>query len=87
MNSIPKGIFIRTSDEGTDVFFVNLAGIGASCSESEEEFHIKKQHHIPKRHIIDLYEAVGNLMPAGTSVDFNPDLTWFVQHNVYEEQE
>jgi hypothetical protein len=82
MSSIPRGIFIQQSDEGTDVFFLVQVGIAASPTTAEVEWQVEKQHHIPKGHVFNFFGTTKSSMPKGTSVEFDPESLWFVQHEV-----
>jgi hypothetical protein len=89
MSSIPKGIFIQQSDEGTDVFFLVLSGTSQDTSSTENEWHVEKQNYIPPNEAITLFDKVQSLVPKWTSVDpleYNPDSVWFVQHEAVEEK-
>lgn len=80
MSTKPKAIFIQQSELGTDVFFLKQAGIAASPTIVDVDWEIEKQHHIPKDHVFNLFGTTQSSMPKGTSVQFDPEAAWFVQH-------
>jgi hypothetical protein len=83
MSSIPKGIFIQQSDEGTEVFFLTQVGISASPSKAEAEWHVDERTHIPSERILDLSKVVHQVTRIEPPVDFDPETVWFVQHEEY----
>lgn len=80
MSSVPKGIFIQQSDEGTDVFFLTQVGISASPTKIEAEWHVWERTHIPSERVLDLSKIVRQVTRIEPPVEFDPEAIWFVQH-------
>lgn len=80
MSSIPKGIFIQQSDEGTEVFFLKLVGISASPSKAEVEWQVLERTHIPSERVLDLSKIVHQVTRIEPPVEFDSESLWFVQH-------